>query len=546
MANRKILITCAFPYANGPIHIGHMLEHIQADIWARYHRMRGREVWFISADDAHGTAIMLQSEKLEISPEQLIGDVIKEHKLDFLNFNISHDNYYSTHSTENFYFLKKIFLKLQKKGLIQEKIISQFYDNIKNIFLPDRFIKGTCPNCKSKNQYGDNCEVCSATYEPVDLIDPISVISGQHPILKKTKHLYFDLPFFSSILKNWIHSGVLHNTVINKTEEWFKIGLKQWGISRDAPYFGFKIPNYLNKYFYVWLDAPIGYISAFKNLCSFNKKLHFKDLWCTDSEYELYHFIGKDIIYFHTLFWPAILEAANLRKPNSIFVHGYLTMNGLKLSKSRGVLLTAKDWIKYFDSDSLRYYFASKLSNNINDIEINLKDFVHKINSDIVNKLVNLAARNASFINIYFDNFLSRTLNDIKLYQYFIDSSKDIEIFLENRDFSSVIRKSMMLLDMANHYINEKKPWLIAKQDPKNSELQIISTLGINLFRIIMIFLKPILPDLAKKTELFLIDELRWNNINKPLLSHKIKKFIPLYKRININIVDHLTANFKE
>ncbi|QIQ41720.1 MAG: methionine--tRNA ligase [Buchnera aphidicola (Microlophium carnosum)] len=531
---RKILVTCALPYANGSIHIGHMLEHIQADIWVRYHRMRGHEVWFVSADDAHGTAIMLKSKDLGISSNELIKNIRKEHQIDFLNFKISHDNYYSTHSVENLYLLRKIFTCLNKQGLIKEKQISQLYDDEKKIFLPDRFIKGTCPICRSKHQYGDNCEICSSTYEPIDLINPISVISGTKPILKNTKHLYFDLPFFSDMLKIWIHSGVLENSVIKKTEEWFKVGLKSWCISRDAPYFGFKIPKYLNKYFYVWLDAPIGYISTFKNLCFKNKKLNFHELWNEKSSYELYHFIGKDIIYFHTLFWPAILEAFSFRKPNKIFVHGYLTINGLKLSKSRGALIKARDWIKCFDSDSLRYYYASKSSNKIHDIEINLEDFVCKINSDIVNKLVNLASRNASFINKYFNGYLSSTLSDMKLYQYFVNASSNIESFLENREFNFVVRESMRLLDVANQYINKKKPWKIERTEKNIIELQKICTMGINLFRIVMIFLKPIIPDLAMKTESFLLSKLTWNDIKNPLLSHQINEFIPLYKRISI------------
>ncbi|QCO70686.1 methionine--tRNA ligase [Buchnera aphidicola] len=537
---RKILVTCALPYANGSIHIGHMLEHIQADIWVRYHRMRGHEVWFVSADDAHGTAIMLKSEDLGISSNQLIKNIRKEHQIDFLNFKISHDNYYSTHSLENLYLLRKIFRCLNEKGLIKEKNISQLYDDVKKIFLPDRFIKGICPICKSKNQYGDNCEICSSTYEATDLIDPISVLSGKKPILKNTKHLYFDLPFFSKMLENWIHSGVLENSVIKKTEEWFKVGLKSWGISRDAPYFGFKIPKYPNKYFYVWLDAPIGYISAFKNLCFKNKELNFNEFWNEKSNYELYHFIGKDIIYFHTLFWPAILEAISFRKPSGIFVHGYLTMNGLKLSKSRGALIKASDWIKCFDSDSLRYYYASKLSNKIHDIEINLEDFVHKINNDIVNKLVNLASRNASFINKYFNGYLSSTISDIKLYEYFVDVSSNIENFLENREFSRVVRESMRLLDIANQYINEKKPWNIERTEINILELQKICTMGINLFRIVMIFLKPIMPDLAIKTESFLIAKLTWNSIKEPLLSHQINQFIPLYTRISVKKIFEL------
>ncbi|WP_410051803.1 methionine--tRNA ligase [Buchnera aphidicola] len=538
---RKILVTCALPYANGSIHIGHMLEHIQADIWVRYHRMKGNEVWFVSADDAHGTAIMLKSKKLGISPNDLIKKIQKEHQQDFINFNISHDNYHSTHSIENLFLSRKIFAILNKKKLIQEKTIFQFYDNVKNMFLPDRFIQGQCVFCNAENQYGDNCDHCGATYEPIDLVNPISVISGSKPILKKTKHLYFRLPSFKSMLKKWVNSGVLSKSVLKKTEEWFELGLKSWCISRDAPYFGFKIPRFPNKYFYVWLDAPIGYISTFKNLCYKKPRLNFNDLWNEQSNYELYHFIGKDIIYFHTLFWPAILEAASLRKPNGIFVHGYLTINGIKLSKSRiSALIKAKDWIKCFNSDSLRYYYASKLSNNTNDIEINLEQFVQKINSDIVNKLVNLASRNVSFIEKNFNGYLSKKLSDMKIYQYFVEASVVIEKYFENREFNLVIQESMRLIDIANKYINEKKPWTIQKTEKNQYVLQEICSMGINLFRIVMIFLKPILPDLAIKTENFLISKLTLDSIDQPLLHHKLNKFTPLYQRINIKKINDL------
>lgn len=536
--SRKILVTCALPYANGPIHIGHILEHIQADIWVRYQRMRNHEVWFISADDAHGTAIMLKSEKLGIKPVQLIKKVQEEHIKDFLKFNISHDHYHNTHCRENFFLIRKIFLSCMKKGLINEKKISQFYDNIKKIFLPDRFIKGICPFCQAKNQNGDNCEVCGSIYEPTDLIHPISVISNTIPVLKDTTHLYFNLPVFTEMLKIWIKSGVLEKSVIKKTEEWLKSGLKQWGISRDGPYFGFKIPKFFNKYFYVWLDAPIGYISTFKNLCRKNKKINFNEFWNEKSECELYHFIGKDIIYFHTLFWPSILEAASFRKPNGIFVHGHLTINGLKLSKSRGFLITASDWIEHFDSDSLRYYYASKLNNHIHDIEINLQDFIQKINTDIVNKLVNLASRSSSFIHKFFDGYLASSLDDLDLYYHFIDISKKIADFFENREFSTVIRECIKLLDLANQYINKKQPWKIKQKN--FNKLHIICTMGINFFRLVMIFLKPIIPDLAKKTEFFLASELTWEGITKPLLSHKIKKFKTLYNRINVDTVEKL------
>ncbi|QIQ41163.1 MAG: methionine--tRNA ligase [Buchnera aphidicola (Aphis urticata)] len=542
---RKILVTCALPYANGPIHIGHMLEHIQADIWVRYQRMRGHEVWFISSDDAHGTAVMLRAKNLGISETQLIKNTQKEHTIDFMNFNISYDNYHNTHSVENLFLIRKIFFSLCNKKLLNKKKIVQFYDNQEKMFLPDRFVKGTCPVCYAENQYGDTCEVCSSIYEPIDLINSISVISGTPPILKETEHLYFDLPSFADMLNKWIYSGVLEKTVINKTEEWLKLGLKKWCISRDAPYFGFKIPNFLNKYFYVWLDAPIGYISAFKNLCLKNKNVNFNEFWDKNAKSELYHFIGKDIIYFHTLFWPSILEASDFRKPNGIFVHGYLTMNGLKLSKSRNFLITASDWLKYFDSDSLRYYYASKLTNNVNDIEMNLDDFMYKINNDIVNKLVNLASRSASFIHKYFNGYLSDKLDDYNLYQSFVDTNKKIENFFENREFSLIIKSSMKLLDVANQYINEKKPWTIQKKIEKNNNLHMICTMGINLFRIIMTFLKPILPALSKKTELFLISNLIWNDIHKPLLSHKITDFPRLYERISADQILKLFNLFK-
>jgi len=528
---RKILVTCALPYANGSIHIGHMLEHIQADIWVRYHRMQNNEVWFISADDAHGTAVMLKSENLKIKPTKLIKKVHKEHVADFLKFNISHDNYHITHSIENLFLLRKIFFSLMNQKLINEKKIVQFYDTVKKMFLPDRFIQGMCPFCNSKNQYGDICEICSSIYEPTDLINPISTISNSVPILKTTKQLYFNLPVFSVMLKKWIHSGVLSQSISKKTEEWLKLGLKEWAISRDAPYFGFKIPNVSKKYFYVWLDAPIGYISTFKNLCGKNKKINFDEFWNKESKCELYHFIGKDIIYFHTLFWPSILAASSFRQPNGIFVHGHLTINGLKLSKSRGVLIKSSDWIQFFDSDSLRYYYASKISNNINDIEMNLEDFIQKINSDIVNKLVNLASRNASFIHKYFNGYLADSLSNTNLYQNFVNSSKEIMVFFENREFSNVIRKCVNLLDLANQYINKEEPWKIKKND-FNKKLHMICTTGINLFRLVMIILKPIIPDLAKKTEFFLISDLTWDSIKKPLLAHKIRKYKKLYSRI--------------
>ncbi|CAL4319178.1 Methionine--tRNA ligase [Buchnera aphidicola (Eriosoma lanigerum)] len=535
---KKMLVTCAFPYANGSIHLGHLLEQIQADIWVRYQRLRGHIVWFICADDTHGTAIMMKSRNMGISPEKIIHSVLLEHISDFKSFNISHDNYYTTHSSENYYFLKKIYHLLKKKKLIHEKNITQLYDPIEKIFLPDRLIKGVCPKCNEKNQYGDNCEQCGSIYDSVELIDPISTISGVKPILRKSMHLFFNLPCFREQLYDWMHSSnVLEKKVLNKAKEWFSTELKPWNISRDGPYFGFQIPNYFNKYFYVWLDAPIGYLSVFKNLCTKNKSICFNDFWDVNTTTLLYHFIGKDIIYFHSLFWPAILEASGLRKPTKIFVHGYVTVKGLKLSKSKGSAILAKDWLKYLDSDSLRYYYASKLSSNIDDIEINVQDLVQKVNSDIVNKVINLASRTAKIINKYFNSQLSDKIDDNQLLNIFLDFTKKIEYFLEHREYSEAIRSIMRFADMGNKYINTRSPWIILQTKGIVIEVQDICSMGINLFRILMTWLQPIVPNLAKNTELFLLSKLSWNSINIPLLSHKVAIFKPLYKKLDYNLI---------
>ncbi|WP_343152903.1 methionine--tRNA ligase [Buchnera aphidicola] len=532
---KKILVTCAFPYANGPIHLGHMLEHIQADIWVRYHRLQEKKIWFISADDSHGTATMLNAEKLNITPEKLVLNSYKQHKLDLLNFNISYDNYYLTHSKENYSFLKKIYFELNKKKLFETKVINQLYDTKKNIFLPDRYIKGTCPICLAIDQYGDNCEKCGSIYSTMDIINPKSVISNVTPIIKKSTHLFFKLKKFTKILKSWIASGVLQKSVMNKTKEWFKNGLKNWNISRDAPYFGFKIPNFLNKYFYVWLDAPIGYISTFKNLCDKNNSINFDEFWKKNSNTQLYHFIGKDIIYFHSLFWPAILEASSFRKPTKIFVHGYLTNNGKKFSKSKNSFIKASDWIKHFNTDSLRYYYASKLSSTIEDIEFDLKDLVQRFNSEIINKVINLASRNARFINLNFNNLLSENIDEPKLFFLFCKESHVIGEFYKKREYFLAIKKIMFFADLANKYITEQSPWVIAKINSKSLKLQSICSMGINLFRIIIIWLAPVLPDLFLKVEKFLNIKLLWKEISIPLLSHKISLFSPLYNRLEIS-----------
>ncbi|QJC36333.1 methionine--tRNA ligase [Enterobacteriaceae endosymbiont of Donacia simplex] len=532
LLKKKMLVTCALPYSNGSIHLGHMLEHIQADIWVRYHRMHGNKIYFICADDAHGTPVMLKSLKLKISPENMINKIYNEHITDLKQFNISYDNYYTTHSNENFFFSKLIFNRLKKGKFIKKKIIQQLYDSIYNMFLPDRFVKGTCPNCFSINQYGDHCENCGTTYSSINLINPISILSNKTPILFNSEHFFFDLPQFFNFLKNWINSGVLNEKIKNKVQEWFILGLKKWDITRDGPYFGFKIPKTINKYFYVWLDAPIGYISTFKNLCD-NKQLNFYEWWKKTSNTELYHFIGKDIIYFHSLFWPAMLEGSNFRKPTKLFVHGHVTLNGYKMSKSKGNFITAKKWLDVLDSDSLRYYYASKLSSDINDIDFNFSDFAYKINGDIVNKIVNLASRNAYFINNYFDDNLSKNI-DMSFYLKFVKKSEIIHKYFIECKFSHVIKQIIVLSDIANYYIDKYKPWILIKDNLKKNQVQNICSMGINMFRVIMIYMKPIMPILSKNTELFLKYKLCINNIIFPLINRKINKFKPLFFRINI------------
>ncbi|MBX6968969.1 methionine--tRNA ligase [Providencia rettgeri] len=542
----KSLVTCALPYANGSIHLGHILEHIQADIWVRYQRMRGKEVHFICADDAHGTPIMLKAQQLGITPEEMIAAVSQEHQDDFAGFAISYDNYHSTHSAENKTLSELIYGKLKNNGFIKNRTISQLFDPEKGMFLPDRFVKGTCPKCKAEDQYGDNCEVCSATYSPTELINPRSVISGATPVMRDSEHFFFDLPAFSDMLQAWTRSGALQEQVANKMQEWFESGLQQWDITRDAPYFGFEIPDAPGKYFYVWLDAPIGYMGSFKNLCDKRGDLDFDEFWNKDSKTDLYHFIGKDIVYFHSLFWPAMLEGSNFRKPTNLFVHGYVTVNGAKMSKSRGTFITARSYLDHLDADCLRYYYAAKLSSRIDDIDLNLEDFVQRVNSDIVNKVVNLASRNAGFIAKRFDGKLSANLAEPELYQQFVDAAKIIGEDYNNREYNKAIREIMALADIANRYVDEKAPWVVAKQEGKDQELQDICSMGINLFRILMTYLKPVLPGLTKRAEAFLNTELVWDAINTPLLNHSVAPFKALFNRIEMAKVDAMVEASKE
>ncbi len=547
MANqdRNILVTCALPYANGPIHLGHMLEHVQADIWVRFQRLRGNNIHFVCADDAHGTAIMLKAQEMGITPEQLIAQVQADHEKDFEGFNISFDNYHSTHSEENKALSSQMYLALRDNGYITKKVVSQLYDPEKEMFLPDRFVKGTCPKCKAEDQYGDNCDVCGATYSPAEMINPKSVVSNATPVMKDTENLFFDAPQFQDMLVEWTKSGALQSEVANKLSEWFESGLKAWDITRDAPYFGFEIPDAPGKFFYVWLDAPIGYMGSFKNLCDRTDGLNFDDYWKKDSTAELYHFIGKDIINFHGLFWPAMLEGAGFRKPTGVNVHGYVSVNGEKMSKSKGTFIKASTYLENLDPECLRYYYAAKLTSRVDDLDFNLEDFAQRVNSDVVNKLVNLASRTAGFIAKKYDGQLSKEVSEPELYQQFVDAGESIATQFENREFARAIREIMALADIANKYIDDKAPWALAKVEGKEVEVQDICSMGINLFRVLMTYLKPIMPKLTERSESFLDETLTWDSIQTPLAGHKINKFKALFQRIDPKHVEAMVESSK-
>ncbi|WP_324000713.1 methionine--tRNA ligase [Aeromonas hydrophila] len=544
---RTMLVTCALPYANGSIHLGHMLEHIQADIWVRYQRMRGHQVHFVCADDAHGTPIMLKAQQLGITPEEMIAAVSKEHQADFAGFNISFDNYHSTHSDENRELAELIYGRLQAGGKIKSRTISQLFDPEKSMFLPDRFVKGTCPKCKSPEQYGDNCDSCGATYSPTELIDPKSAVSGATPVMKDSEHFFFDLPQFEKWLAEWVRgSGAIQEEMANKMQEWFESGLQQWDITRDAPYFGFEIPGAPGKYFYVWLDAPIGYMASFKNLCNKRGDIDFDSYWKADSEAELYHFIGKDIAYFHCLFWPSMLEGAGFRKPTKVNVHGYVTVNGAKMSKSKGTFIKASTYLNHLDPECLRYYYAAKLNSRIDDLDLNLDDFVARVNADVVNKLVNLASRNAGFIAKRFDGKLAATCAEPELYAEFANARTAIAEAYESREFSRAIREIMALADKANRYVDEKAPWVIAKQEGADAELQAVCSVGINLFRVLMAYLKPVMPLLAERAEAFLGETLSWDGVEMPLVDHTVAPFKALFSRIEPAKIEAMINASKE
>ncbi len=543
---RRILVTSALPYANGPIHIGHLVEYIQTDIWVRFQKLRGHECHYVCADDAHGTPIMLRAEQDGITPEQLIERVWREHRADFADFLIEFDNYYSTHSPENRHYAELIYRRLDKGGYISRRVITQAYDPEKQMFLPDRFIKGECPRCGAPDQYGDSCENCGATYSPTDLNNPRSVVSGATPILKESLHFFFKLQDFENLLKDWIASGPIQPQMVNKLDEWFAAGLQEWDISRDAPYWGFEIPNAPGKYFYVWLDAPIGYMASFQNYCD-RAGLKFDDFWSPDSDAEVVHFIGKDIAYFHILFWPAELTGAGFRKPTAVHCHGFLTVDGQKMSKSRGTFIKARTYLNHLRPEYLRYYFASKLSDGIDDLDLNFEDFAHRVNSDLVGKLVNIASRCAGFITRRFDGRLADELAEPALYAEFVAAGDSIAQAYEGREFGRAMREIMALADHANQYIDEKKPWALAKQTSAEAEVQAVCGMGLHLFRALMIYLKPVLPGMAAQVEQFLqIQPLRWSDIGAPLLGHVIAEFKPLMQRVDMAQIAAMVRDSRE
>lgn len=533
---RSILVTHALPYANGSIHLGHMVESIQTDIWVRFQKRRGHECYFVCADDAHGTPIMIRAQQDKISPEQLISAIHVEHLRDYGEFSIDFDNFHSTHSDENRELSELIYLRNKEAGHIERRQIEQAYDPVEGMFLPDRYIKGECPRCGAADQYGDNCEACGATYSPNDLKNPVSVLSGATPERRESEHLFFKLPDFEDMLKDWTRSGRVQDEIANKLDEWFGSGLQAWDISRDAPYFGFQIPGETDKFFYVWVDAPIGYMASFRNFCE-RKGLDFGRFWDKESDTELYHFIGKDIAYFHTLFWPAMLEGAGFRKPTGVFCHGFLTVNGQKMSKSRGTFIMARTYLDHLDPDYFRYYIAAKLGDGIDDIDLNLDDFVARVNADLVGKIVNIASRCTGFLHKGFDDCTSSDLDARSPYAELVAAGESIAATFERRQYGRAVREIMLLADRANQYIDEMKPWVLAREPGHEAEIQQVCSTGINLFRVLMIYLAPIVPSMAARSETFLCAPLDWSGLETPLTEHRLTKFQPLIRRIETDQV---------
>ena len=536
---RKILVTSALPYANGSIHLGHLVEHIQTDIFVRFQRLMGNQCYYMCADDAHGTAIMLSAEKSKQKPEDYIYNIRKEHIQDFKAFNISHDHYYSTHSEENRILSEEIYLKAKQSGAITTKEIKQYYCEQTNLFLSDRFIKGRCPKCHEEDQYGDACEKCFHTYDATELKEPYSVYSGKKPVIKNSIHYFFKLSNFKDIINNWLQEGHVTDPVKNKLQEWLDVGLKDWDISRDAPYFGFRIPEETNKYFYVWLDAPIGYISTTKNWCDTTKKESFERIW-KSKEYEIHHFIGKDILYFHTLFWPALLHVGGYQLPQKVNVHGFLTVNNEKMSKSRGTFILAKSYLKKLNPEFLRYYYASKLTSAIDDLDFSTKDFTNKINSDVLGKVINICSRLSAIIHKYGEGNISTIPFGAKnMLESIRSHRKKIENFYETLEFSKAMKEIMICADIANQFIDSEAPWSVAKSDTKYAIE--ICTAGINACRYIMIYLKPVLPNIVEGVEALLNNApYKWNDLDTTIETQSIKTYHHLASRITLEEVEHI------
>ncbi|MFU8816073.1 MAG: methionine--tRNA ligase [Pseudomonadales bacterium] len=544
---RRILVTSALPNANGSIHLGHMLEHVQTDIWVRFQRLRGHQVTYVCADDTHGTATMLKAEQMGLTPEQLIEQVRLEHARDFQGFLVGHDDYYSTHSEENRFFAELIYSRLQDRGLIFTRKVEQLFDPERNMFLADRFVKGTCPRCGADDQYGDNCEACGATYDAVDLGNPRSLISGATPVLNASEHYFFDLPQYGDFLTRWLASGTVQPEVANKLSEWLAAGLRPWDISRDAPYFGFLIPGTENKYFYVWMDAPIGYMASFRHYADSHNHVSFDDYWQAGADTEVHHFIGKDIVNFHALFWPAVLDGAGFRTPTRIHTHGFVTVDGTKMSKSRGTFINASTYLKHLAPEYLRYYFAAKLNGTVDDIDINLEDFVARVNSDLVGKVVNIASRCAGFISKHFDGTLAAAPHDPVLAERFTAAADGIASHFEKGDSARAVREIMALADQANQYIAGHAPWSLIKQPGNEALVQAVCSQGLNLFRVLMIYLKPIVPKLAADAEAFLnVAPLTWSDLPTPLQGHRIEPFKALFTRMEKDAVQRMIEDSRE
>ena len=544
--SRRILVTSALPNANGPIHLGHVLEQIQTDIWVRFQRMRGHEAIYVCADDTHGTATMIKAEQEDVPAETLVENMRQLHMADSQGFLIAHDNYYSTHSPENKHYSELIYNRLQEAGLIFTEQVEQLYDPEKGLFLADRFVVGGCPRCKTPDQYGDNCEACGATYNANELIEPKSIFSGATPQLRGSDHYFFDLARYTEFLQAWTRSDAVQPEIANKLSEWLDDGLRAWDISRDAPYFGFTIPGTTDKFFYVWMDAPIGYMASFQNLCDAHGDLNFDDFWAVDSSAEVHHFIGKDIVNFHALFWPAVLDGANFRKPTKVHTHGFLTVDGTKMSKSRGTFILAKTYLDHLSPEYLRYYFATKLNGSVDDLDLNSADFAARVNSDLVGKVINIASRTAGFLVKQFDGVLASEIHDPELMSQFHAQVEPLAALFERGDTARAMREITALADAANQYIAKHEPWNMAKDPAQRDALQLVCSQSINMFRCLAVFLRPVLPVTAEKAEAFLnVDALVWADAQTPLLGHTINKFKPMLQRIETAQIEKMVEASK-